>query len=104
ATHGGVYISNDAGNSWVSRSAGLAIPQVYPGVSVHPQGTRVAGGSQDNGTHVYSGTPIWEAFSGGDGGYTAINYRDPNIQWGETQWSVASGTVGNIYRRDLLGL
>ena len=103
-TDGGVYISTDAGNTWTSRSAGLSITQFYPGVSVHPLGTRVAGGSQDNGTHVYSGTPFWDAFSGGDGGYTAINFKDPSIQWGETQWSVTSGTVGNIFRRDGIGL
>jgi len=102
-TDGGVYLSTDAGDSWVSRSAGLAITQFYPGISVHPQATRVAGGSQDNGTHTYSGSLFWDSFSPGDGGYTAINYRDPNIQWGETQWSVASNTVGNLLRRDATG-
>ena len=102
-TDGGVYLSTDAGGSWVSRSAGLAITQFYPGVAIHPQTTRIAGGSQDNGTHVFSGSLFWDSFSGGDGGYTAINYRDPNIQWGETQWSVASGTVGNIFRKDATG-
>jgi hypothetical protein len=100
-TDGGVYLSTDAGGTWTSRSAGLTITQFYPGVSVHPQGTRVSGGSQDNGTHVYSGTPFWDIFSGGDGGYTAINYRDPSVQWGESQWS--GTTVGNIFRRDLTG-
>lgn len=102
-TDGGVYLSTDAGETWFTRSAGLAITQFYPGVSVHPQGTRIAGGSQDNGTHVFSGTPFWDAFSGGDGGYTAINYLDPSIQWGETQWSVSSNTVGNLFRRDFAG-
>lgn len=101
---GGVYVSNDAGSTFTSRSAGLAITQFYPGVSVHPQGTRIAGGSQDNGTHVFSGTPFWDNFSGGDGGYTAINYKDPSVQWGETQWSVASKTTGNIFRRDATGV
>jgi hypothetical protein len=80
-TDGGVYLSTDAGGTWVSRSAGLAITQFYPGVSVHPQGTRISGGSQDNGTHVFSGSLFWDAFIGADGGYTAINYRDPTIQW-----------------------
>ena len=101
-TDGGVYLSTDGGASWVSRSAGLSVTQFYPGVSVHPQGTRIAGGAQDNGTHVFTGTSYWDAFSGGDGGYTAINYRDPTIQWGETQWS--GTTTGNIYRRDAFGL
>ena len=102
-TDGGVYLSTDAGDTWVSRSAGLAITQFYPGISIHPQATRVAGGSQDNGTHTYSGSLFWDSFSGGDGGYTAINYRDPSIQWGETQWSLASGTVGRLFRRDATG-
>jgi photosystem II stability/assembly factor-like uncharacterized protein len=61
--------------------------------------TRIAGGTQDNGTHTYSGSLFWEAYSGGDGGYTAINFKDPTIQWGETQWSLSSNTVGNIFRR-----
>jgi photosystem II stability/assembly factor-like uncharacterized protein len=46
---------------------------------------------------------VWDAFIGADGGYTAINYKDPNVQWGETQWSVSSGTVGNIFRKDAVG-
>jgi hypothetical protein len=99
-TDGGVYVSTDGGNSWSSRSAGLSITQFYPGVSVHPLGTRISGGSQDNGTHIFTGTPFWDAFLGGDGGYTAINYANPNIQWAETQWSV--GGVPNIFRQDAL--
>lgn len=101
---GGVYVSSDAGATFTSRSAGLAITQFYPGVAVHPQGTRITGGSQDNGTHVFSGTPFWDNFSGGDGGYTAINYKDPSVEWGETQWSVSNHTTGNIFRRDATGL
>ena len=97
-TDGGVYLSTDGGDSWSSRSAGLAITQFYPGISVHPQGTRISGGSQDNGTHVFTGTPFWDAFIGGDGGYTAINYANPNVHWGETQWS--GTTVGNLFRQD----
>jgi hypothetical protein len=102
-TDGGVYLSTDAGDTWTSRNNGMSITQFYPGVSIHPQTTRVAGGTQDNGTHTYSGSLFWESYSGGDGGYTAINHQNPNIQWGETQWSLASNTVGNIFRRDGVG-
>ncbi len=101
---GGVYISTDAGATFTSRSAGLAITQFYPGVSVHPLGTRITGGSQDNGTHVFTGTPFWDNFVGADGGYTAINYKDPSVEWAETQWSIATKTVGNIFRRDATGV
>jgi photosystem II stability/assembly factor-like uncharacterized protein len=98
-TDGGVYLSTDGGDSWSARSTGLAITQFYPGISVHPQGTRISGGSQDNGTHVFTGTPFWDAFIGGDGGYTAINYQNPNVHWGETQWG-AGGAFVNVFRQD----
>lgn len=100
---GGVYVSKDAGATFISRSAGLAVTQFYPGITVNPQGTRIAGGSQDNGTHVFSGTPFWDNFIGGDGGYTAINYKNPSVEWGETQWSTATNTTGNIFRWDVTG-
>lgn len=86
-TDGGVFVSTDAGDSWTSRNAGLAITQYYPGISAAPDGSKVMGGSQDNGTHVYSGSPVWNGFTGGDGGYTVINYANPAIIYGEAQWS-----------------
>ncbi|MEP6622065.1 MAG: dockerin type I domain-containing protein [bacterium] len=102
-TDGGVYVSADAGGSWTSRNTGLVTTLFYPGISVNPQGTRILGGSQDNGTQAYSGTPFWDYFSGGDGGFTAINYRDLGVEWGETQWTVGA-TTPNIFRRDATGL
>jgi photosystem II stability/assembly factor-like uncharacterized protein len=100
-TDGGVFVSTDAGDSWSSRNAGLAITQYYPGISVAPDGSKVMGGSQDNGTHIYSGSPVWNGFSGGDGGYTVINYADPSIVYGEAQW-----TTGGAYilRKDATSL
>jgi photosystem II stability/assembly factor-like uncharacterized protein len=96
-TDGGVFISTDAGDSWSSRNAGLAITQYYPGIAAAPDGSKVMGGSQDNGTHIYSGSPVWNGFTGGDGGYTVINYANPSIVYGEAQW----GTGGAyIIRKD----
>ena len=96
-TDGGVFVSTDAGDTWTSRNAGLAITQYYPGISITPNGSKVMGGSQDNGTHTYTGSPLWNGFSGGDGGYTAINYSNPSIVYGEAQWS-SSGAY--IIRKD----
>ncbi|MEP6730646.1 MAG: dockerin type I domain-containing protein [bacterium] len=86
-TDGGVFVSTDAGDSWTSRNAGLSITQYYPGLAVSLDASKVMGGSQDNGTHVFSGSPVWNGFTGGDGGYTAINYSNPTIIYGEAQWS-----------------
>lgn len=85
-TDGGFFVSKDAGDTWISYNNGLAITQYYPGVSLHPSGTVAMGGSQDNGTQAFNGTPFWDGVGGGDGGYTAINYANPSIQYGEAEW------------------
>ena len=100
-TDGGVYVSTDAGGTWVSRNTGLTVTEFRPGISVSPQGTRILGGSQDNGTQLFSGTPFWDMLVSGDGGSTAINYHDPAIQWGENQWHLPGGS---IFRRDATGV
>ena len=97
-TDGGVFVSTDAGDTWTSRNAGLAITQYYPGISMSPDGSKIMGGSQDNGTHTYTGSPLWNGFSGGDGGYTVINYSNPGVVYGEAQWSSVSGAY--ILRRE----
>lgn len=97
-TDGGIFISTDGGDTWTSRNAGLTITQYYPGVSASPTGTIIMGGSQDNGTFVYRGSPFWDGFLAGDGGYTAVNPLNPIIQYGETDW--LTGTGGTIARRD----
>ena len=90
-TDGGVFVSTDDGNSWSSRNAGLAVTQFYPGISAAPNGSQIMGGSQDNGTHLYTGSTYWNGYLGGDGGYTAINYDDPSIVYGESQWDPSDG-------------
>ncbi|MFI5229865.1 MAG: dockerin type I domain-containing protein [Gemmatimonadales bacterium] len=97
-TDGGVFVSLDAGETWTSRNYGLAITQYYPGVSMSSDGTLIMGGSQDNGTHIFTGGPFWDGFLGGDGGYTAINYKDSRVMWAESQWS--PGVGANILRSD----
>jgi len=86
-TDGGVFVSFDAGNTWVSRNSGLAITQYYPGISATPNGAVILGGSQDNGTHFFSGSNFWNGVLGGDGGYTAISPANPNVRFLETQWT-----------------
>ncbi len=90
-TDGGVFASTDVGNTWLSRNAGLTVTQYYPGISATPNGSQIMGGSQDNGTHIYTGSMYWNGFSGGDGGFTATNYDNPLIFYSEAQWSSTSG-------------
>jgi len=101
-TDGGVFLSTDGGASWVSRSVGLTITQFYPGVAIHPVTGRIIGGAQDNGTAFYSGSVFWDGYAGtGDGGYNAINYNNPAIQWYTSYWNCqGSGTGACIFRRN----
>jgi photosystem II stability/assembly factor-like uncharacterized protein len=90
-TDGGVFVSTDVGNNWVSRNAGLTVTQYYPGISSSPNGSQIMGGSQDNGTQVFTGSMFWNGFLGGDGGYTATNYSNADIIYAESQWDPNGG-------------
>lgn len=76
---GGVWRTDDAEAATVAwtnlNNFPLQITQFYPGLSIHPSNPSIAyGGTQDNGSQNYSGSPIW-ANNGicGDGGWTLID-------------------------------
>jgi photosystem II stability/assembly factor-like uncharacterized protein len=91
ATDGGIYESTDHGDTWTSRSFGLNISQFFSGISADSKGLVIMGGTQDDGSHVYGGSAIWDGFFGGDGGYTAINQQKPSVQYATAQWNPAIG-------------
>jgi photosystem II stability/assembly factor-like uncharacterized protein len=76
ANDGGIFRSSDLGNSWTSLNNGLSTFQFQSVVSHPLDGNRAIGGTQDNGTLLYTGMPAWRQIDTGDGGETAI---DPNI-------------------------
>jgi photosystem II stability/assembly factor-like uncharacterized protein len=93
---GGVYRSQDGGMTWAHRNRDLATLQ-YRSVALHPQWEAVMiGGTQDNGTHRYSGNPAWELSAGGDGGFTAIDPGTPTRMYQEYVGSA-------FYRSDSAG-
>lgn len=92
-TDGGAFVSTDRGDSWSSRNEGLTIAQYYPGISASPNGAVVLGGSQDNGTHLFTGSTFWNGVFGGDGGYTAINYSNTSVRYFETPWDASGVTL-----------
>ncbi len=100
---GGVYRGILPGYIWESLNNDLALTQFYPGLSLQPgAATGVLGGTQDNGTLEYTGSPNWNFVLGGDGGYTATDGFTSGVAYGETQWSANSGFSGPR-RRDALG-
>ncbi len=78
----------------------LGITQFYPGLAIHPTNPAIAlGGTQDNGTLLYSGSPTWNQVTCGDGGYTAIDPVTPSTMYATCQdinilKSTASGAPG----------
>jgi hypothetical protein len=103
-TDGGVYRTSSRGGIWASLNSNLAITQFYNGISLHPSDSlTVIGGTQDNGTLLFSGAPSWSTIIGGDGGFTAINQKSPNFMFGELEWLGGASGGGNGPRRSDTG-
>jgi len=80
---GGVYMSPSAGASFQHRNRDLQTLE-YISIAQHPQWeTIMIGGTQDNGTHRFLGSPAWEFVDGGDGGWTAIDASNPSRMYHE---------------------
>jgi photosystem II stability/assembly factor-like uncharacterized protein len=89
-TDGGVFRSNDGGNTYTDLSVGLAISQFYRiGASAQNE-TPIIMGSQDNGTNVLSGNGFDRGL-GGDGMDCAIHSNNDNIMFGELYY-------GDLYK------
>ncbi|HEY0157796.1 MAG TPA: hypothetical protein VGF28_10965 [Thermoanaerobaculia bacterium] len=75
---------------FTSLNHNYGVTQFYHG-AVFPDGRRFIAGAQDNGTLVGStdtGVNAWEEVSGGDGGYVAIDPRDPRTIYASAQLGV----------------
>jgi photosystem II stability/assembly factor-like uncharacterized protein len=92
---GGIYRSENDGNSWKPLNRGLGIIQFYAGISLDPNNVDIIyAGSQDNGTLKRTGNDknSWISILGGDGGCTGIIPDDSSIVLAEYQGA------GNIYK------
>ncbi|MCP5051340.1 MAG: PKD domain-containing protein [bacterium] len=77
--------SDDSASTWTDLTETLAVRQFYKmasGVNGNPY--KLAGGSQDNGTSVYT-TDHWHDWLGADGMECVIDYTNPNIVYGTYQ-------------------
>ena len=86
----------------------FGVTQFYHG-AVTPDGKRVLGGTQDNGTIVSDiarGTDSWTRILGGDGGYVAVDPRNPAVFYAEAQNAYLvrfnAGGFGSPVNRGLL--
>lgn len=80
--------SFDKGTSFVDFTEGINNRQFY-GIAVSRQNVnKVVGGSQDNGTTVYTGGR-WHEWRGADGGNCAVDFTNENIIYGCMQQAEA---------------
>jgi len=92
-----LYVGNDGGAyrtdnptavsiSWLNLNSTLNITQFYPGHSIHPSSQFIGfGGTQDNGTQKFTGSPLWTELTCGDGGWTAIDPSVPSTVYAACQ-------------------
>jgi photosystem II stability/assembly factor-like uncharacterized protein len=99
---GGAYVTTQitASNpSFTALNSTLGITQFYPGLSIHPTNAAIAiGGTQDNGTVLYSGNLTWNDVECGDGSYTAIDFNTPATMYAAcVQFSIYKSTSNGAF-------
>ncbi|MCP4726601.1 MAG: T9SS type A sorting domain-containing protein [bacterium] len=87
-TDGGVFITEDGGRYFRNLNNGFQTTQFYPGfASSNTNPDLGAGGFQDNGSAVYTGSAQWDWWVGwGDGGYAAIDQNNNDVVYLSSQF------------------
>jgi photosystem II stability/assembly factor-like uncharacterized protein len=87
ACDGGIWEStNDGGSGWNDKNQGLVTYQFYDICVAQSDAMRMAGGTQDNGTDIRTGSNIWTQGLGGDGMVCNIDPTNSNIIYAESQF------------------
>lgn len=85
---GGIYYSDDMGNTFTDISEGLAITQFYKIAITDYDTSIILGGTQDNGTRVMYGNNNWYEATGGDGMECLIDESDPYLMYSTYAYGV----------------
>ncbi len=83
---GGVYRSSNSGNTWESKSNGLAINEYYRISGTNNLDDRLLGGTQDNGHFLRDGGGNFQYVMSGDGMDNYFNSLDNNIVYAASQY------------------
>jgi photosystem II stability/assembly factor-like uncharacterized protein len=85
-TDGGLFRSNDFGQSFTDCVDGYVTSQFYIGSVSATDPNLILGGMQDNSTFLYNGNVNWLFAEGGDGSFNAIDPTDDNVQYCSWQY------------------
>jgi photosystem II stability/assembly factor-like uncharacterized protein len=94
---GGIYrLANATAPFWTDLNGNLETIQ-FQGIGLHPTDRNKAiGGSQDNGTEVFTGNLVWTQTDGGDGGFAKFSQTNGNRAYHQ----IPVGSFGsNFFRR-----
>lgn len=86
-TDGGIFVSNDGGETYEGINGGYQTQQFYANLgnsTTNPD--RCIGGMQDNSTAIFTGDPAWTRVIGGDGECAAISPLDDQVMYGSSQY------------------
>ena len=81
---GGIYVSEDKGNSFTSYTDGMAISQFYRISVAKNNASKMAGGLQDNAGLIRN-NGAWNVYTGGDGMDYEVDPSNNNIIYGFLQ-------------------
>jgi PKD repeat protein len=92
--------STDGGDTWLNLTEGVSIRQFYRIGTSKNDAYKIMGGSQDNGTSVYT-NDYWHEWLGADGMECVVDYTNSDIVYGTSQngyfyKSTAGGNNGNV--------
>ena len=91
ATDGGLYRSDDFGNTYYPCTEGYVTTQFYIGSASQQDPNLLLGGLQDNYSVQFIGTNYWFPVLGGDGSFNAIHPTNDQVQYASYQYL-------NVYR------
>ncbi len=99
---GGIYrLADPTVPSWANLNGDLNTIQ-FQGIGLHPTNPNIViGGSQDNGTELYTGALLWTEVEGGDGGLAQFSPTNGSLIY--HQAPVQSFGAGNFFRRSTDG-
>ena len=79
---GGVWRWDPADGLWTNLNGGGMAISTLNGISQHPTNPDIVlGGTQDNGTEIYTGSQAWTHVDPGDGGEVYFDPNDPNVAY-----------------------
>jgi photosystem II stability/assembly factor-like uncharacterized protein len=95
ATDGGLYRSDDFGDTYYACTEGYVTSQFYIGSASQQDPNLLLGGLQDNYSIQFTGSNYWFVILGGDGSFNAIDPNNDQTQYVSYQYLNVFGTFDN---------